>query len=111
VADVQLAGGVVRDCSSCGEPDRFCRRCPVERGVQPRITAEIAYYLRLARRAVLYHALPDVGGLEDQDETVMRILDVIAEQTSAAHEEHRKAQERKETLKAKLRRGFRRLLP
>lgn len=72
-------------------------------GTQPRLSGEVAFYLKLYRRVVRYGSLPEAGGLLDQPEPTMRILDVIDEEYQEAQERNREREKRLEEMRAKAR--------
>ena len=81
--EAQSGGAELLDCSTCTRSEDACPVCPVTTGAQPRITVELAGWMRLYDRARTYRALPALGGLDDQEERIMRRLDLIHEEVSA----------------------------
>lgn len=65
----------VFDCATCERPESHCPACPIVD--QPVLLREASWYLRLRNRMERYHALPDPGGILDQDEVTLRILDQV----------------------------------
>ncbi len=65
----------VFDCTECTRPETHCEGCP--RWEQPRLLELGGYYMKLYSRVMVFDALPRAGGLEDQNELTMRILDKI----------------------------------
>lgn len=63
------------DCATCTRPDTHCAVCPIDE--QPRLLDEASWYLQLRARMQRYRALPEAGGILDQDEQTMRILDLV----------------------------------
>lgn len=68
-------------CAYCARRERGWKRrlCPIH-DRPPAATIWLDPYLRLWRRMRSYKALPDPGGLLDQEERMMAILDVIGEE-------------------------------
>lgn len=62
---------------TCTRPDTFCDACPIDD--QPRLLNEVSWYMRLSGRVQRYQVLPEAGGVLDQDELTMQILDLIDE--------------------------------
>lgn len=60
---------------TCTRPQTHCEGCP--RWEQPSRLELASYFLRLYKRVKVYGSLPRPGGLQDQDELTMRILDRI----------------------------------
>ena len=75
----------ILDCETC-ERDRetACGACPLANGEQPRLSGRAKWMVTLYRRVMAYQALPNAGGLLDQDEGTMQMLDVIHEELGAA---------------------------
>ena len=69
--------GEVLDCRKCELEERYCPSCPVTAGQVPKITPEIGFWLDTYNRAKTFRVLPVAGGLFDQEERVMKILDAI----------------------------------
>jgi hypothetical protein len=67
-------------CPYCKSEHR--RHCPIH-GKSPRILPSVRFYVRLWNRVKRYKHLPEAGGLLDQDEDVMRALDIISEEVEA----------------------------
>ena len=83
--DVQDGKADLLDCTTCDRPELHCQTCPVMTGDQPKISPVVSFYMGLHKRMTRYPgALPDPGGLLDQDERTMRILDVIGDEIDAA---------------------------
>lgn len=85
--------GARTSCTGCPLEDLWCGTCPVELGEVPRLAEQAKRYLALYTRCVTYHVLPRVGGVDDQEERDMRILDIVGG-TVAKHEEQKAAAER-----------------
>jgi len=64
------------DCRTCDRPDTHCPVCPIND--QPDLLEPAAFYLRLWNRCDRFKTLPRPGGLLEQDERTMRMLDVVA---------------------------------
>ena len=89
---MQESGGEILNCSTCTRPENHCAVCPVETGEQPEISERLNFYIKLYKRVQRYQNLPDIGGLLDQDERTMRMLDIIGEEVDAM--ENRKHKKR-----------------
>lgn len=66
----------VFDCATCTRPKTHCEGCPIH--YQPKALDFAAGLMRLEARMHRTGALPRAGGLLDQDEKLMRRLDMIA---------------------------------
>jgi len=75
VADPDSAAEVF-DCATCDRPKTHCEGCPIQ--YQPKALAIASRLLRLHRRMERTGALPQAGGLLDQDERLMARLDMVA---------------------------------
>lgn len=61
-----------------------CEVCPLHNGFQPKLSARAKWVVSLYRRVRAYGALPGPGGLLDQDEELMQLLDAAHEEFGAA---------------------------
>lgn len=77
-------------CAGCPLDDRYCPRCPVERGTVPELADVARFHLELLARCERYGMLPRSGGLLDQDDVTMRILDIVAVARAEEDEKKRK---------------------
>ena len=76
------------ECSTCTRPDTYCDACPIDD--QPRLLSEVSWYMRLRGRVHRYQVLPEAGGVLDQDEQTMTILDLIDRTVARYHDWKRK---------------------
>ncbi|MBU1701442.1 MAG: hypothetical protein KJ970_13170 [Candidatus Eisenbacteria bacterium] len=92
VLETQDGGGEILDCETCQRPETYCHTCPALHGDQPEIAPWVSIYMKLWRRMTTWKGtLPENGGVLDQDERTMHMLDIVEEETSAW-------KERKETV-------------
>lgn len=74
-------------CATCTRPESHCAVCPIED--QPDLLSEASWYLRLYGRVQKYQVMPDAGGILDQDEVTMELLDLV-DGTVERYREYRK---------------------
>lgn len=91
------------DCATCTLPASSCETCPVRTGEQPGNDAQVDTYLNLWRRSKRYSCLPQAGGVEDQDERLMKIFDAISDRVDERDHQFREEQQRKQEAQAKAR--------
>ena len=99
------------DCSKCDRPESACAACPVTLGLQPERDDRVEYYLSLWRRVKRYEQLPDAGGLLDQEERLMKILDYITDLVEERERQRQKREQAQQEAKARAQsagRGIRR---
>lgn len=80
--------GARTSCTGCQLEEIWCGDCPVEREEVPRRAEEAKRYLALYTRCVTFHTLPKAGGVDEQDELEMRMLDIVGG-TVAKHEQEK----------------------
>lgn len=80
-------------CSTCTRPRTACATCPIDQ--QPKITGRVEFLLALWNRMKAYGALPAAGGLLDQEESLMRQLDLVGAEWAKWERVREKAEARK----------------
>ena len=75
--------------------------CPITLGIQPQPDPKIEFYLNLWSRCKRYECLPDSGGLLDQEERLMKILDYISSVVDERDKKKRKREQAEQESRAR----------
>lgn len=92
--DVEDGKREILDCETCTRPQpASCPACPLTLGHQPKVPQWLTFYMTLHKRVKRWGALPGPGGILDQQETTMMLLDMIEDVIDERNAEKRRAEE------------------
>jgi len=75
-------------CRACAFAKQRGRRCAVH-AHRPRLAGFVDFYVDLYRQVQVFKALPDEGGILDQEDQLMWILAIVAGEVEIFDEERR----------------------
>jgi hypothetical protein len=95
--DVEDGKARIMDCETCELPQpESCEFCPLVTGEQPQNQPDVEFYIQLWQRVKRYGHLPDPGGMLDQEERLMKVMDAVNAHVDRRNHEKAEAERRRQ---------------